>query len=144
MWSRTLCFFARSYLALLIFLWVGMKFRCASRCDAPFRALRPFVFLPPPMRPRDFFAFEDPRPPHCFAVIFYEVQLYAHEMISKFFTLRKETSLPKMSSYHIHVWCNLLNCPHTPRRIFSMAITNSCVAGREMSRTSKQPMLYTW
>merc|ERR1719253_690197 len=38
----------------------------------------------------------------------------------------------------------LLNCPHTPRRILSMAITNSCAAGREMPRTSKQPILYTW
>ena len=34
--------------------------------------------------------------------------------------------------------------PLPPRRIFSMTMTNSCAAGREMSRTRKQPNIYTW
>ena len=38
----------------------------------------------------------------------------------------------------------LLNCPHLPRRIFSMAITNSCATGRKMPHNFKQPILYTW
>ena len=37
----------------------------------------------------------------------------------------------------------LVKSPTHPRRIFSMAITNSCAAGREMPRTSKQTVLYT-
>ena len=37
----------------------------------------------------------------------------------------------------------LVKLPTYPKRIFSMAITNNCAAGRETPRTSKQPILYT-
>ena len=40
--------------------------------------------------------------------------------------------------------CILVRYPTPLRRIFSMATTDSCAAGREMPRTSKQPILYTW
>ena len=36
------------------------------------------------------------------------------------------------------LWCRLVRLPTVPRRIFSMTITNSCVAGREMPRTRNQ------
>ena len=45
-------------------------------------------------------------------------------------------------SFNPSIW--LLNFPHLPRRIFSMHITNSCPAGREMPHTSKHPILYAW
>ena len=39
---------------------------------------------------------------------------------------------------------SLVKLPTVPKRIVSMAITNSCAAGRKMLRTRKQSILYTY